>query len=195
IGIEVIHLRYDTDANACLTRSLGDRLANHRDGACIGIDETEAAAQRGGLAGTVGAEQSKALAAADREVEPAHELVCAVRLAETRDGEDRGVVRVHRCHMPATVRCSCGSRPWKKCPQPGNTTMGSSRGRAHANTSASATTSSSSPWITIVSMGIVSTAKRITAGAINTMRSGATDCATRDCTNVPKENPARTGGS
>ena len=34
------------------------------------------------------------------------------------------------CHMPAIVRCSCGRRPWKKWPQPGNTTTGSSCGRA-----------------------------------------------------------------
>ena len=33
-------------------------------------------------------------------------------------------VRRRSRHMPVIVRCSCGRRPWKKCPQPGNTMIG-----------------------------------------------------------------------
>src|SRR4029078_11400076 len=113
----------------------------------------------------VGTEQAEAFAAADREIETAHDFVITVRLAQAGDGEhdvvaapprhagaSLPVARSHR-HMPAMTRVSCGSRPWTKWPQPGKTTMGSCCGRAQANTSASATTSSSSPWMTIVSAG------------------------------------------
>ena len=67
VGIEVVHLRHDADANARFARGLGHRLADHLDLPAVGIDEAEAAAQRRGLARAVGAEQAEALAAADGE--------------------------------------------------------------------------------------------------------------------------------
>ena len=173
IRIEVVDLRHDAHADAGDPGGLGHALADHLDRAAIGIDEPEAAAKRRGLARAVGAEQREAFAAPDLEGEPAHDLVRAVELAEPRDPQHDvahagrtcrcaggcragpsvrqrsvhapGIRCAGPCHIPPITDCSCGRRPWKKWPQPGNTVTGSACGRAHASTSASGTTSSSSP--------------------------------------------------
>src|SRR5205814_7234260 len=136
------------------------RLTDERYRTCIRIGESEAAAQCRRLAGAVGAEESEAFAATDREVEAAQNFVAAVGLAQALHREHHPVRDTHRAHMPLIVRCSCGNRPWKKCPQPGKTMTGRCCGRAHSNTSRSATTSSSSPWMTIVSSGTCSPGNR-----------------------------------
>ena len=147
-------LRHDADADARLPRGLRHRLADHLDRAAIGFDEPEAAAQRGRLARAVRPEQAEALAAADLERQAADDLVVAVALAQAGDAQDdvarrsatapatpdggcaaSGTGSPRGCHIPVIVRCRCGSRPWKKWPQPGNTTTGNSCGRAHAKTS------------------------------------------------------------
>ena len=87
-GIEIVHLRHDADADARLACGLRHRLADHLDRAAVGIDESEAAAQRRRFARAVGPEQAEALAAADRERQSAHDLLAAVALAQAVDGED-----------------------------------------------------------------------------------------------------------
>ncbi len=88
IGIEIVDLRDDADANARRARRLRHGQAEHLDRAAIGIDEAEAAAQRRRLAGAVGAEKAEAFAAADLEIEAADDLVVAVALAKSRDAQD-----------------------------------------------------------------------------------------------------------
>src|SRR5579864_1638966 len=220
IGIEIVHLRHDADAYARLARGFGDRLPDELDCAAVGIDQAEAAAQRRRLARAIGPEQREAFAAMDRERQSADDFLVAVALAQCVDAQDRcpawrrrstlqsfgniGQCGPVHCGSPrgfsgvqsaVTIRANCGSRPWKKWPQPGNTTIGSCCARAHAKTSASGTTSSSSPWMTIVSGGTSGTVKRLTAAPTRTRRSACTRLATCVCTNEPNENPASAIGS
>src|ERR1700681_2664370 len=142
MGIYIIHLRDDSDAHARLTRGFGYRLADQRNRARIGVGQPETTTPGRRLARAVGPEETEALAATDRKIEAAHHLVVAIEFSQSDDGKNNRVGRAHLFHMPVITRCNCGSRPWKKCPHPGKTTIGNCCGLAHANTSASATTSS-----------------------------------------------------
>ena len=82
IRIEVVELRHDADAAACLARTSWYRFAENFDVARIGSRKTEAQAQRGRLAGAVRTEEPEALAGRDIQVESAHHLLGAVALAE-----------------------------------------------------------------------------------------------------------------
>ena len=93
VGIEVVHLRDDADADARLARRLRHGLAAERDRAAVGVDEAEAAAQRRGLARAVRPEQREALAAPDVEGQSAHDLLAAVALHQSLDRQDRGGAR------------------------------------------------------------------------------------------------------
>src|SRR5882672_1152428 len=85
IGIEVVHLRHDADAEAG-----GPSLARHGalhqlDRAPVGLDQAEAQPQRRGLARAVRAEQPEALARRDREAHARDDLLAAVGLAQPAD--------------------------------------------------------------------------------------------------------------
>src|SRR5206468_9125816 len=100
-----VDLRDDADADARCTCSLRHRQVEDLDRATIGIDETEAAAERGRLPGAVGSEQAEAFAAADLERQSADDFVIAVALAEIRDAQDDvgSVTPVRVCsHAPTT---------------------------------------------------------------------------------------------
>ena len=60
----------------------GTGWPDHLDRAAVRVDEAEAAAQRRRLARAVRPEQAEALAATDRERQPAHDLLRAVALAQ-----------------------------------------------------------------------------------------------------------------
>ena len=114
----------------------------------------------------------------------------------TRPRQAPGTTVVAPRHMPAIVRVSCGSRPWKKCPQPGNTMTGSSCGRAHANTVRERHD------VVLLAMDHDRVLRRpraspmrVTAGPTSTRRSAAMVAATRVCTNEPNEKPASATGS
>ena len=114
------------------------------------------------------------------ERQSAHDLVRAVALAQPLHAQDAVVARqlIAPRHSAMTTCWSCGSRPWKKWP----------RAREHDDRQllrarpcehvGSGTTSSSSPWITMVSAGTVSTAKRPTAGP-DQHHASALRCASR----------------
>ncbi len=108
VGIEIVDLGNDADANARRARRLRHRQADHLDRAAIGIDEAEAAAQRRRLAGAVRAEKTEALAAADREREATDDFIVAVALDETRDPQDD---IFFFAHSAASARFACRGAP------------------------------------------------------------------------------------
>src|SRR4029079_1804854 len=185
------------------------------DRAAVRVDEAETALERRRLAGAVRTEQCEAFAAADGERQSAHDLELAVALAQRLHAQHRRVVLrarprrrdlrdrvVHwrlawppRGYIAVTTLASCGSRPWKKWPQPGKTTTGNCCGRAQPSTSASGTTSSSSPCTTTVPACTWCRGKRLTAGPTRSRPSACPRSATRVCTNEPNENPASATGS
>src|SRR5256886_13686064 len=68
IGIEIIHLRDDSDAHSRLTRGFGYRLADQRNSTRILVSQPETATPSRRLARAVGPEETQALAAADRKI-------------------------------------------------------------------------------------------------------------------------------
>src|SRR5206468_2589970 len=105
IGIEIVDLRDDADADARRTCRLRHRQVENLDRAAIGIDETEAAAECGRLPGAVGSEQAEAFAAADLERQSADDFVIPVALAKIRDAQDDvgTVTPIRVCtHAPTT---------------------------------------------------------------------------------------------
>ena len=96
--------------------------------------------------------------------------------------------------MPVITRESCGSRPWKKWPQPGNTMIGSSCGRAQANTSASAHD------VVLLAVDDDRVGGHAVDGEAPDGRAdehhplGNRVFATRDTMNAPNEKPASTSG-
>ena len=106
VGIEVVHLRHDADADARLARRLGHRLADHLDAAAVRVDEAEAAAQRRRLAGAVGTEQPEAVAAADRRSSGRARLRCRRSACAVR----RRAGRRRRGAVPAVGGRPCACR-------------------------------------------------------------------------------------
>ena len=217
IGVEVVHLRHDADADARLARRLRHRLADELDRAAVGIDQAEAAAQRRRLARAVGAEQREALAAPDRERQAAHDLELAVALAQVLHAQHlraverrRGVrrparrpalpcrsrARAPRGHSDVTTRASCGSRPWKKWPQPGkddDRQLLRARPREHVGERND---------VVLLAVHDDRVRRHVLHGkAVDGGRRRAPGprrarcCATRVCTNEPNEKPASATGS
>ena len=107
IGVEVVDLRNDADANPRRARRLRHRQPDHLDRAAVRVDEAEAAAQGRRLAGAVGAEQAEAFATADLEGKAPDDLVFAVALAEVRNAQDDFVAT----HTAASARDVCCVAP------------------------------------------------------------------------------------
>jgi hypothetical protein len=78
VGVEVVELRHHADLRPRLAGARRHRLADQRDRAGIRRGQAEAAAQGGGLAGAVGAEQAVTLAALQFKVEPGDDFAAVV---------------------------------------------------------------------------------------------------------------------
>ena len=160
IRVEVVELGNDADAGACRTRVGRNGPPGEADRAAVGDRQSQAAAQRRRLAGTVRAEEPETRACGNREVDAGDHRLASVGLAQGDDFERRaaagGVERSARdqCrHARLTIsRITCRRR-WKKWSAPGTTITGNSSGFAHSMTLASGTVVSSDPWMTMVSPG------------------------------------------
>ena len=84
-------LQHDADPRPQVARLRERVLAEHADGALVGLPQALAALDRGGLACTVGAEHRGHLTVVGDEVEPVDDGTSAVALDEPGDLERGGV--------------------------------------------------------------------------------------------------------
>ena len=88
IGVEIVHLRHYADALARFARVLRYRMTENVDVAAIRCDQTEAQFECRRLAGAVRAEQTKAGAARNREVQTGDHFLAAIGLVQILDREN-----------------------------------------------------------------------------------------------------------
>jgi len=85
IRVEAVELGHHAHAGAGFAGLFGHRQAAQTDAAAAGPGQAEGAAQGGGLAGAVGAEQREAFAGTQFQVDAAHDFLCVGATAEAFD--------------------------------------------------------------------------------------------------------------